>query len=414
MGRGRTGTGLEIREKSIRLNFVYEGNPVRETLTLNGAPLPPTPANIKYATRIAGEVRRHIAQGTFNLAEYFPDSPRAKEVKPATFGELADMWVKSKGQLQAATLDQYSTALRLWKNMFGKDTPMSKLTPQMLKAKIGEYPWPSPKTANNYLIALRGIFEFEYSGRRQFDNPMLEIKNLVVVKKLPDPLTSDERDMILAELSSRYDPRVWAYFAFAFFTGMRPEEMIALRWADIDFIHGIARVQRVRTFKGSERDGSKTHAERDVDLVGRALEALTVMKPYTYMKNGDIFENPLTGKPWHDERSQRDTYWTPTLKRLGIRYRRAYNTRHTYATSALMGGVKPGYIASQLGHATSKMLFEKYSRWIEGADKGAERRALNEAFGSNSSPELPQKQTDQPNLLIRMENSGRRDWTRTK
>ena len=289
----------------------------------------------------------------------------------------------------------------MWKKLLGERTRMIDLTYQFLSAKIGGHPWASAKSANNYLIALRGIFEFEYNGRRAADNPMVGIKNLTVIKKIPDPLTADERDAILADMVKNYDARVVAYFKMAFDTGMRPEEIISLRWTDIDFINKSARVQRVRTFRGSERDGSKSHTERDVDLVGRALEALATMKQYTFMKKTkdgepvDIFENPVTGNPWHDERSQRDHYWTPTLKRLGIRHRRAYNTRHTYATTALMAGVKPPYIASQLGHTNTKMLFEKYARWIDGADKGQEKRALEQVLNGNSSQIRPNAKTEE-------------------
>jgi integrase len=49
---GRRGSGVEIRERSIRLSFVLDGAPERHTLMLNGAPMPPTPANIKYANRL--------------------------------------------------------------------------------------------------------------------------------------------------------------------------------------------------------------------------------------------------------------------------------------------------------------------------------------------------------------------------
>jgi hypothetical protein len=68
---------------------------------------------------------------------------------------------------------------------------------------------------------------------------------------------------------------------------MRPEESIALRWSDIDVQAGTIRVQRVRTFRGTERQGSKTHAMRDVDLVGLAPQALASMKPRTCMKRTD-------------------------------------------------------------------------------------------------------------------------------
>lgn len=394
---GRKGSGVEVRDTSIRIWFAYEGQEYKERLTVNGKSLQPTPANLKYAHNVAAEIKKRIALGNFDLIDFFPDSPRAQQRVSNSFGALAELWLQSKGQLAEATKDQYANAVAMWKTLLGERTPIAKLTDKLLAAKIGGHPWASPKSANNYLIVLRGIFAFEYTGRRAADNPMIGIKNLTVIKKLPDPLTADERDKILAGMRERYDVRVWAYFAFAFYTGMRPEEIIALRWSDIDFVHHTARVQRVRTFRGNERDGSKTHTERDVDLVGAALEALKTMKAYTYMKRSesdedqseDVFENPVTGKPWHDERSQRDHYWTPTLKRLGIRHRRAYNTRHTYATTALMAGVNPAYIARQMGHTNSKMLFEKYSRWIDGADKGVQRAALEIALGGNTSQILP-------------------------
>jgi integrase len=247
---------------------------------------------------------------------------------------------------------------------------------------------------------------------------MIGIRNRKVVKKLPDPLTTKERDRILESMAKRYDRRVWAYFTFAFYTGMRPEEIIALRWSDVDFQNRTIRVQRVRTFKGSERDGSKTHSERDVDLVTSAVEALNAMKQYTYLKRDDdgefvdIFENPVTCLPWHDERSQRDHYWKPVLEWLGIRKRRPYSTRHTYCTVALMRGVNPAYIAAQAGHSI-KMLLETYARWIPGMDGGEERLLLEDAM-TNSSLILPQTTKNSDNSLSPKGIFGRRDWTRIK
>lgn len=130
-----------------------------------------------------------------------------------------------------------------------------------------------------------------------------------------------------------------------------------------------------------------------MDLVPQAVEALKLMRPYTLMKRtpdgeeADLFENPVTRRPWHDERSQRDHYWKPALRRLGIRYRRAYCTRHTWCTAALMAGIKPGYIAAQAGHSV-KVLLEVYARWIPEADAGSERERLAAAM-SGTSPGLP-------------------------
>ena len=57
---GRSGSGVEVRESSIRIKFVLHGEPVKERVTLNGKSLEPTPANIKYATRLAADIRRRI------------------------------------------------------------------------------------------------------------------------------------------------------------------------------------------------------------------------------------------------------------------------------------------------------------------------------------------------------------------
>lgn len=377
MGRG---DGVEVRATSIRLFFVHEGRRCKETLTLNGKPLKPTAPNIAHAHRVAEAIRKRLDNGTFSMAEFFPDSPRAALGAPRTFGQLADDWLKSKTGLEAATVDQYRNAAAMWKRILGASTPIETLTHQKLAATLGEHPWSSAKAFNNYMIPLRGIFAFEYRGEKALLNPLADIRNRRTVKKLPDPLTAAERDRILEDMLRHYDVRVWAYYQFAFFTGMRPEEIIALQWGDIDRAAGTVRVQRVRTFKGSERDGTKTHAQRDVDLVSGALEALAAMEPLTKMKRADIFENPVTGRPWHDERSQRDHYWKPSLRRLGIRERRSYTTRHTFCTVALMNRVQPAYIAAQAGHSL-KMLLDVYARWIPGADGGAEREALEAAMG---------------------------------
>lgn len=401
MGR-RAKVTVDIREASIRLRFTWRGERQQETLKLpDGTPLPPTNPNTKRAHRIADEIQRHLDLDTLTeerFVDYFPHSDRAQQASDNDsryLGPLLDLWLQTKGSKTASTRDQYATAVRFWKRLLGEKTRVDELTHARLAAKIGGYPWRSAKAHNNYLIALRGALGLVYRGPRAADSPLVGIENLAVVRRLPDPLSAAERDALLADLRDRYDPRVHAYFLFAFYTGMRPEEIIALRWSDYDARSKTIRVQRVRTFRGSERDGSKTHTVRDVFLVPQAEDALAVMARYTKMlrieregdddTTADIFQNPVTRRPWHDERSQRDHYWKPALRRQGIRARRAYCTRHTFATVALMAGVPPAYIANQLGHSV-QMLLTTYARWIPGGDTAA-RAALSAAMAGPTHKE---------------------------
>ena len=148
--------GVEIREKSIRLFFVHDGKRCRETLTVAGKPAAPTAANVKYAYRVAAEIRDKLRLGTFLLAEFFPDSPRAASMAPSVeeknFGQWCELWLETKGRLAKRTLSQYENALAIWQGLLGAEVPMEKLTHATVAAKVGGYPWKSAKLLKAMLI----------------------------------------------------------------------------------------------------------------------------------------------------------------------------------------------------------------------------------------------------------------------
>lgn len=380
---GRDGSGVEPREKSIRVNFTLNGKWQRVRLAL-----PPTTVNLRYAEKLVDRVRKAVARGTFDWAEFFPDAPQAKKAKPAhTFKQWCDLWLDTKGRLAKNTLSQYRNALEVWQGLLGPESAMESLSHAVVAAKVGKTPWKSAKLLNNYLIPLRGVFAL--AGRElDIGDPMEGIENSKHQAQPPDPLSPQEMEQVLAHMRQNFDIRVWAYFETAFTTGMRPEELIELRWGDVDWSAGTIRVQRART--SGEVKPLKTYNARDVDLMARAVAALEAMKPWTMTGSSDkidqelgrrIFESPITGKAWHDERSQRDTFWRPALRACGIRWRRAYQTRHTYATNALAAGANPAYIARQMGHKNAKMLFSVYAKWIDGADRGREKAKIEAMLG---------------------------------
>lgn len=370
----RKGNGVELREKSIRVNFTHNGNWIRETLDWE-----PTPANEAKAAKLVARVKAAIKDGSFTFADHFPNSKNAgKAGEKKTLKEMGDLWLKTKGRLATKTQDQYRNAVGVWVRLIGGDRVIDAIKHSELASLVGGRPWSSAKLLNNYLIVLRGIFKL--AGRdMKLDNPMEGIENSKHQAAAPDPLSVHEMRKILEVMYKEIPVVVAYYYEFAFLTGMRPEELIALRWADVDFGHCSIRVQRART--AGEYKPLKTYNVRDVDLVPRAMKVLTAMKEITQGGNdGYIFRNPVTHRPWHDERSQRDHYWKPCLIKAKVRMRRSYQTRHTYAANALMGGVNPAYIARQMGHKSAKMLFSVYAKWIDGADRGREASKLEAAF----------------------------------
>ncbi len=82
-----------------------------------------------------------------------------------------------------------------------------------------------------------------------------------------------------------------------------------------------------------------------------------------------------------------NTMWASAIKRAGIRYRNAYQSRHTYACWMLSAGANPTFIASQMGHASAQMVYNVYGRWMPESSM-EQINTLNQQF-RDSAPLVP-------------------------
>ena len=381
--------GIRPHGNGIQVTFSWNGERFRPTLRIQ-----PTPTNIKYATRLKAEIERSIALGTYTLeryADHFPTSRLAKSMpstqQTITFAVMAERWIAASSHLSVGTLIKYQQALAFWLKHLG-DEPIDTIRYTSIAALANSQGW-AAKNRNNMLIPVRRVMESAYLDGLIEINPAERVKNSKVQKEPPDPLTAEEVDLVLAHMN-KYGAQIVNIFEFAFFTGLRPSEIISLRWGDIDQLRGLARVKRARTF-GEEHE-TKTFKVRDIELCTRALDVLKRQKQHTFLKDGYVFENPVTGEPYHEERPLRRAYWNPTLKALGMRERAFYQTRHTFATLNLMAGANPMWVSQMLGHSTMTMLLTVYSKWINGADKGSEKGKIDILFTANATT-MPQTKT---------------------
>lgn len=327
MGRGSE-TGVTPRGVSIAIFFMWRGERCRETIKLE-----PTPKNLAYAARLREEILRKIAIGTFKYEEYFPNSKKLKKLGISTapkaiptFAKIADAWYESMSHLAAGTKVKYKQALDFWKEQIG-DEPINSIPYSMLNKILGNQNW-NAKHRNNMFIPVRRVFHTAYLDGIIEKNPAALIPNIRPQRPAPDPFAPDEVNLILNYMRDKFDEQVWNYFVFAFFTGLRPEEQIVLKWTDVDWRNQTVRVERARS--AGEIKTTKTASVRDVELNLIAIGALLRQKAHTLLQvedsDGYIFQMPGEKRPWPDERTQRRRYWNPTLKKLGIRHRRMYQT----------------------------------------------------------------------------------------
>lgn len=336
------------------------------------------------------QIKQAIKTGVMTpqlLAEYFPEFKEDHNTRSAMpiFAEVAQLYLDTAEVSVSSRKEYRNTLNRYWMPDLAPK-PINEIPPSELKRILATFDTLSGKTKNGAVSVVRKVFAVAYDDELIDSNPADRIKAAKHQKPPPDPFTEAEATRIINHMYKAHTGReavYAAYFEFAFWSGMRTSEMMALTWDDIDWFNKTARVEKAQT-KGRLNDQTKTAKMRDVMLTDQALHALDIMKPLTYLKQGQIFRSPRTGEPWMTDKSPRAPFGE-TLRKLKIRKRNARNTRHTYATIMLMRGINPAFAASQLGHSL-QMFLQVYAKWINGDQDKSEFQKLK------NGPRLAQDQ----------------------
>lgn len=397
MGRRAETGGVRPNRDRIEVRFMWEGKQIAPTLDLR-----PTASNLKHASRIREKVMQEIARGTFKFKDYFPDYRHASKLQPETEEQKhtltawAETWyMLAARSVEFSTLQIYKRHMKAyWLSIFGSMRP-EHITHRMVLERLAELAQDrfdeqtgkvhkalGRKTQNNIMIPLRGVFELVCKPPSTLANPTDGIDNLKTQKAKPDPFSPQEVEVILATIRRNWGEEFHDYFEFSMFAGLRASEQIALLWQDVNLQKGHVLVHRARVM-GREKERTKTHVEREVELNARALKAIQRQQARTQAMGQQVFFNPATQRAYVDEQKQLQV-WTRSLKSCEVRYRPPKECRDTSVTLALMAGANPVWVAAQHGHSVQVMMRD-YAKWIPSADKGANLAAVNQALASAGS-----------------------------
>jgi len=415
---------------SIRVNpssglffdFRYKGTRCREYTLLSD-----NTTNRKNMSKLLKQIEAEISAGTFSYRTYFPNSklairleakedtgkvvvdyressneyleqanillPILAEISGPTFKSFADVWFAEN---EVRWRKSYKNTIAEIIEGHLKPEFGEKFVGQISKAEILKFRSAlakipgrknkeslSPSRVNYIMMTLRQILT-EAADRFNFNNTYRNIKPLKIQRSDVEPFTLSEVQSILKNIREDYRN----YYTVRFFTGLRTGEIDGLKWKYVDFEKRLILIRE--TIVRGEEEYTKTDAsQRDIQMSQIVYKALQDQYKTSGGRSEFVFCSTKGG--YLDYNNVTKRVWYPILRHLGIQKRRPYQTRHTAATLWLAAGENPEWIARQMGHASTEMLFKIYSRFVPNLtrqDGSAFERLLRQSGTTNEDDEV--------------------------
>jgi integrase len=278
-----------------------------------------------------------------------------------TVGEFVDWWIDNVAAPKVAdsSLIAYRARYRSWikpKAIAGRQlrklqaTDVQQWLNDLAAQGIGA------ASRNSARVLLSSALHYAH-GVGMVDR---NVVSFVAGSKAPrrdDALTTEEADAVLQ--AARGD-RLEALWVLALKYGMRPTELMAFRWPDVDLDAGKLTVAKAQ---------SGDTGIRDLPLLAGTLEALKAHRQRQlaerldagplWQDTGHVFTRPGGLPTYH---KLLNNSWHALLAKAKVADRRPYATRHTAATLLLEADVPLEVVSAILGHSGISITADVYAK----------------------------------------------------
>ncbi len=366
--------GIYTENGKIKIRKRIDGRLVRRTIG------PVNTDNRRAAEAILSELENEIVVAKLQGQHWTAVEKLQKARHPKSFSEATQEYMEERTHFKMSTRLNYQSILKTYLTpQFGSlrlheitEARVAKFQ-SMLANRVSE------ARVNTVIQLLRAILSM--CERRGYiaKNPCAGVPRLQEPRTKINSLSETELEIVLANIDPYYQP----LFVTLAYTGARPNELLALRWADIS-----SRKKEINICKGLVRGHEglpKTaSSERVLPMLPPVEQALNVLRSRDV---SSLTDHVFVDKKGLPIRKHLDRIWARALKKAGLSHRPSYQLRHTFASLALLKGMSPGYVAKLLGHSTLETMYRHYARWIDDASKENERR-LRDAF--QGAPQIDQ------------------------
>jgi integrase len=360
---------------------------------------------------IPGTLRRREAQAALEeLLVQARRGARRQERTGVTFADIAEDWYE-RGRFErdwsASTQVDYRSVLDAHLLRAFGDRRIESITSEQIQAWRDRFaretdaegnPLRSRKTVNKIVVQMHAIFEHAVTHHGLVFNPVAKVKRL---RESNDPsrfdfFSPEEIDRLVAAaaagahrdvnrpavsgteqaLRSFEDEQDAAIYLTAAMAGLRRGELLALRWADIDFEQASIRVYE--GYSANTTGKTKSRKSRTVPMVEKVSKTLLQVKARGFLtgKNDLVF---VSRERTNVDGSALRRRYIATLDAAGLRRLRFHDLRHTFGSLAI-NVASIVQVQAWMGHADIKTTM----RYLHHKSRADDARLLSAAFETRS------------------------------
>lgn len=231
----------------------------------------------------------------------------------------------------------------------------------------------SPTTVGHVHSTLSACLNYGKTHGVLRSNPCESVSPPKPADYVPTIWTAEE---MVRVLDVCHTERYGIYVVLVLYTGLRINEALALRWANVDLKRRkIAVVEAIKKFpRGKPPIVGKPKSKRGMRVVSFSADLAKALKEHkarqarerlaagSAYENNDLVIATPTGGYVRPENIRNRTL-RRLEKRAGVPRIELKNLRHVHATRLLEAGVHPKKVQERLGHADSSITMEIYS-WV--------------------------------------------------
>jgi integrase len=342
----------------------------------------PPPNTRKQAEKLLAERLSRLHSGEFI------------EPSKITFEKFAEKWIEkyAKVQVRPSTLVLYRGFLKNHLCPVFGNVALAKIgveEVQGFKADMMDAGL-SSSTVKQILGTLRQMLDHSIDWGYIRTNPAKRVQNPKVSNAEMGFLTPDEVNIFLQNVPDRW----YVFFLTAITTGLRVGELLAMKWANLDWHNDRYHVKEtlLRARGGYSSGFAPPKTDKSAAPVYLTPSCVTALQKYRRQQSedrlgaGDKYDDhdlifATTEGAAFDSCNLVRRVFHPALKAASLRRIRFHDLRHTCASLLINQGESPKYIQSQLRHSSIDMTFDRYGHLFPDAGREAAARMDETLFG---------------------------------